>query len=210
MLPFTQQMLSDLGRLIHASYEYQNTFDMTIIDAPGLAFRSGSKVEMKETENAVRKLIAPSNRIILVVEEFIDAHSESASYGRNYLLDLVKEYDPSFSRTVFVYSKFYHLLKHFTSADEIKKQLALRPDNAFYISLFNDAARAKLNNKEDFQKRVINCYFRDLMILEKLDYDKRYLSILITSSLVIMSEPLFGAASRNALESIVFVVTCSS
>ncbi|ELR11300.1 RhoGEF domain containing protein [Acanthamoeba castellanii str. Neff] len=172
MPAFSAQALADLGRPVHATYEYQSTFDMTLIDAPGLAFRSGTKAEMSETENAVRKLIAPSNRIILVVEEFIDAQSESASYARNYLLDLVKEYDPTFSRTVFAYSKFYHLMKNFTSPEEVNKQLSLRPHNSFYISLFNDAVRSKLTNKEDFQKKVINCYYRDLMILEKLGYDK--------------------------------------
>lgn len=217
MPAFSAQALADLGRPVHATYEYQSTFDMTLIDAPGtylniyiiylhtphthmciylvyiflyiyvyticltncttgLAFRSGTKAEMSETENAVRKLIAPSNRIILVVEEFIDAQSESASYARNYLLDLVKEYDPTFSRTVFAYSKFYHLMKNFTSPEEVNKQLSLRPHNSFYISLFNDAVRSKLTNKEDFQKKVINCYYRDLMILEKLGYDKRFTS----------------------------------
>ncbi len=174
MPAFSAQALADLSRPVHATYEYQSTFDMTLIDAPGLAFRSGTKAEMGETESAVRKLIAPSNRIILVVEEFIDAQSESASYARNYLLDLVKEYDPTFSRTVFAYSKFYHLMKNFTSPAEINKQLALRPHNSFYISLFNEAVRSKLTNKEDFQKKVINCYYRDLMILEKLGYDKRF------------------------------------
>jgi hypothetical protein len=173
----------------------------------------------------VRKLIAPSNRIILVVEEFIDAQSDSASYARNYLLDLIKvcfffffllllppfnaltlrlscvqEYDPAFSRTVFAYSKFYHLMKHFNTPEvrmnrpslrelasvltqaiehihahtqEISKQISLRPHNSFFISLFNESVRSKLTNKEDYQKKVMNCYYRDLMILEKLGYDKR-------------------------------------
>ena len=35
-------------------------------------------------------MIAPANRIILVVEEFIDAQGEGSNYGRNYLLDLIK------------------------------------------------------------------------------------------------------------------------
>jgi hypothetical protein len=35
MPAFSAQALADLGRPVHATYEYQSTFDMTLIDAPG-------------------------------------------------------------------------------------------------------------------------------------------------------------------------------
>jgi hypothetical protein len=35
MPAFTTQALADLGRPVNATYEYQSTFDMTLIDAPG-------------------------------------------------------------------------------------------------------------------------------------------------------------------------------
>ncbi len=71
----------------------------------------------------VRKLIAPASRIILCVEEFVDTQAATAERERNYLHNLIKEFDPHLSRTVFVNTKFYLLLNSFTSVEELNKQL---------------------------------------------------------------------------------------
>jgi len=40
--------------------------------------------------------------------------------------------------------------------------------------LFNEKVRARVADKGQFRKRIVHSYYRDLLSLEKLDYDKRF------------------------------------
>ncbi len=47
----------------------------------------------------------------------------------------------------------------------------LRPQGTFYLTLFNDLVRTKYQSRDEFQRKIKQCYHRDVLTLQKLGYD---------------------------------------
>ena len=82
--------------------------------------------EATDIEILIKDLIAPSNRIILCVEEFADGYSQPALQSRDNLLEIIQQFDPTFARTIFVYTKFHLFLHSMVHRDELHRQLVIR------------------------------------------------------------------------------------
>lgn len=82
---------------------------MTLVDTPGFLLDPDAEGAAL-AEATLKAAIAPSNRLIVVVRRALDV---SGSSSGDYLMDLVKQADPTLSRTVAVYT---HLSTYLQSA----------------------------------------------------------------------------------------------
>ena len=110
---------------IFLNYEYKFCCNLTLIDTPGLikeeeksdSEKEGSKTGFKsEVESIIYNLVKFPHRLILCVEE-------AKEWDKLEMFDFIKQVDPEFSRTTFIYTKFYFQLQKFTSTRQVNRFL---------------------------------------------------------------------------------------
>ncbi|KAM9972138.1 hypothetical protein ACTFIW_003491 [Dictyostelium discoideum] len=154
---------------IYVSIESRTTLNLTLIDSPGLLFDQ-SQAESNKIESIVSSLLRPSHRLIIAVES-CSQDWKSMSMGQ-YL----KKIDPELSRSTFVFTKFHHTVRGFSSTRDINKYLSgTVPDiKGFFVTLPNHQVRASYSEANRFQEKIYQAHKRDMHALEQLQYDKRY------------------------------------
>ncbi|KAM9991405.1 hypothetical protein ACTFIZ_004805 [Dictyostelium cf. discoideum] len=156
---------------IYVSIESRTTLNLTLIDSPGLLFGSDqNQAESTKIESIVSSLLRPSHRLIIAVES-CSQDWKSMSMGQ-YL----KKIDPELSRSTFVFTKFHHTVRGFSSTRDINKYLSgTVPDiKGFFVTLPNHQVRASYSEANRFQEKIYQAHKRDMHALEQLQYDKRY------------------------------------
>jgi len=56
---------------------------------------------------------------------------------------------------------------------ELHRQIVMRPADTFYVTLLNSEMRNKFGTASEYQKRLIQCHYRDLSKLLDFHYDKK-------------------------------------
>eukprot|EP01111_Echinosteliopsis_oligospora_P000111 TRINITY_DN1010_c1_g1_i3.p1 TRINITY_DN1010_c1_g1~~TRINITY_DN1010_c1_g1_i3.p1 ORF type:complete len:918 (-),score=330.40 TRINITY_DN1010_c1_g1_i3:58-2811(-) len=164
---------------IFVHYEHASVLNMTIIDTPGLLLSPSSSSSSSSSKDIssdgakideiTRKIIKPTHRLILAVENASDWDSTS-------MPSWVKKVDPELSRTTFVYTKFYNYLQDVNNTRAVNRFLSgTLPDvKSFFTTMPSLKIRAKFNETEKFKQKIWQSYRRDMNYLEQLQYDKRF------------------------------------
>ncbi len=168
---------------IYVHYEYRFAPNVTVIDTPGLLkddegdVTGGTGGGTAGTASARAELQAIAYNLLKIPERIILCVEESKDWDKLDMLDLIKQVDPEFTRTTFVYTKFHFHLSRFTSTRHTNRYLqgALPPDIArcFFTSLLPSRVRAKFPDSQPFQLKLHQAIARDLRALEQLQYDRR-------------------------------------
>lgn len=180
---------------IHITYESKNVFNMRIIDPPGLEsftlfeewyqFYDASKKKGRNVtddrelvKEFIRELAKNEHRILVFVEECKDI-----SLMPN-ITKIAFKFDPTLSRSLFVYTKFAYKLRNFTDVTQCSLYLNLTRANAaksFLATYISPKVRQKLLKTEkpnEYRKKLFQFYKRDLKYLETLQFDKSFLESL--------------------------------
>jgi len=165
---------------IFLNYEYKYCCNLTLIDTPGLikdelsekaeGEKEGSKNGVKaEVDSIVYNLVKFPHRLILCVEE-------AKEWDKLEMFDFIKQVDPEFSRTTFIYTKFYFQLQKFTSTRQVNRFLqgAIPDAKSFFTTLLSAKVRAKFTESDKFQEKIWQATRRDLRALEQHQYDRRF------------------------------------
>ncbi|CAH9099973.1 unnamed protein product [Cuscuta europaea] len=133
--------------------EYAHCPNLTIIDTPGFVLKA-KKGEPDNTPDEilsmVKSLASPPHRIILFLQQ------SSVEWCSSLWLDVLREIDPSFRRTIIVVSKFDNRLKEFSDRWEVDRYLSASGylgDNTrpYFVALPKD--RTAVSN-EEFRKQI--------------------------------------------------------
>ena len=107
------------------------------------------------------------------------------------MIVLAKKVDPRLDRSIFVFTKFGDQLKNFTSTRDLNRYLTstvASDSTSFFVSLipgiqclFSSSHktakdRARYVTKESFKDQLDQLIKEDLVVLEQLQYDRRFLS----------------------------------
>lgn len=131
--------------------EYKHCSNLTIYDTPG--FRLGGVEPLKSNiEKMVMKIMEPKHRIIICLEQ------STTEWANTLSRPIVARIDPTFSRTVFVNTKFDNRVKELRDAEQSNTYLEGEgiPENIkpFFISMpvrrNLDPQRFKYQMKESF------------------------------------------------------------
>ncbi|KAL6054695.1 putative Interferon-induced GTP-binding protein Mx2 [Balamuthia mandrillaris] len=145
--------------------EYAHCSNLTIYDTPG--FRLGGDTRLKEEiEKMVQDLMRPSNRIIVCLEQSTVEWANSSSRP------IVRRFDPQFSRTVLVNTKFDNRVKELRKKESADKYLMgenLPPGKKpFFISL---PVRRNLDS-DRFRDAIKEVYLQDYQTLLEVRFDE--------------------------------------
>ncbi|RAL45472.1 hypothetical protein DM860_014861 [Cuscuta australis] len=133
--------------------EYAHCPNLTIIDTPGFVL----KAKRGEPDNTpdeilsmVKSLATPPHRILLFLQQ------SSVEWCSSLWLDVLREIDPTFRRTIIVVSKFDNRLKEFSDRWEVDRYLSASGylgDNTrpYFVALPKD--RTAVSNDE-FRKQI--------------------------------------------------------
>ncbi|KAK6946709.1 Dynamin, N-terminal [Dillenia turbinata] len=133
--------------------EYAHCPNLTIIDTPGFVLKA-KKGEPEKTPDEilsmVKSLAGPPHRILLFLQQ------SSVEWCSSLWLDVIREIDPTFRRTVIVVSKFDNRLKEFSDRWEVDRYLSASGylgDNTrpFFVALPKD--RSTISN-EEFRRQI--------------------------------------------------------
>jgi hypothetical protein len=153
--------------------ESKELLAVTLIDTPGLIIDPNDP-QSKLHEQLALRMICPSNRMIVVVRQASDAAlPPSAS---DYVLDLVKQVDPEFTRTAIVFTRLHSQLQQFQGNKAVNKFLAgTLPDvRTFFATMPSVLLRERFNDPGALRQKILQASRRDLTLLEQLQYDKRF------------------------------------
>ncbi|KAL6077942.1 Dynamin like protein [Balamuthia mandrillaris] len=153
---------------IYVQYEYKYCCNMTLIDTPGL-IKDEEDSQCGDVQAIVYNTVKYPHRLILCVEEAKD-------WDKLDMFEFIKQVDPEFSRTTFVYTKFYFHLQRFTSTRQVNRYLggSLPDAKCFFTTSLSPKVRAKFKDPAKFQEKIYQAVRRDLRSLEQLQYDRRY------------------------------------
>jgi len=154
---------------IYIQYEIANSWNMVLIDTPGLFSEEDyDGLTTEDIESIVQQFCRPSTRTILCVEK-------AGPWDQLEMLEFVKKIDPRLDRTLFVYTFFDELLRKLTSNRELNRHLAMCPNQlkSFYASLLNGKERDTVAAL-DLRNMTNQQHDADMKQLESLQYDKRY------------------------------------
>eukprot|EP01089_Gocevia_fonbrunei_P003433 TRINITY_DN13398_c0_g1_i1.p1 TRINITY_DN13398_c0_g1~~TRINITY_DN13398_c0_g1_i1.p1 ORF type:complete len:820 (+),score=248.00 TRINITY_DN13398_c0_g1_i1:64-2523(+) len=154
---------------IFVNYEYKFCCNLTLIDTPGLIKEDTESVSKTDVDSIVYNLVKLPHRLILCVEEAKD-------WDKLEMFEFIKQVDPEFSRTTFVYTKFYYQLQKFTSTRQVNRFLqgAVPDAKSFFTTMLSGKVRSKFVETDKFQEKIWQAIRRDLRGLEQLQYDRRY------------------------------------
>eukprot|EP00958_Prasinococcus_capsulatus_P011091 scaffold1085_cov407-Prasinococcus_capsulatus_cf.AAC.97 len=166
LLAKTGQAVSSKPIVMRAEYKYSP--NLTIVDTPGLIIKSRNG-EPENTpdviKNMVKEQIAPSNRLILFLQQ------STVEWASSVWFDIVKEVDPRLQRTVFVASKFDNRLKEFSERWEVDQYLSasgyLGSCSPFFVALPKDR---HITGNEHFRRLISDT---DTLIWKKMREDIR-------------------------------------
>ncbi|PRP78525.1 hypothetical protein PROFUN_13582 [Planoprotostelium fungivorum] len=142
-------------------YESFRVTNVNYIDTPAL--------EGQQSENIVNNLCKPTHRLIV----YVDGSNDWSTLEHP---SIIKQLDPDYARTIFVYTSFSGHLSTLSSTREVNKYLsgALPDVKSFFVSSPSEAVKATAKDIDSYQKKVYQYGRRDLNTLESLSYDKRH------------------------------------
>lgn len=119
--------------------------------------------------NIAYNVVRLPSRLILCIEEAKD-------WDKLDMFDVIKQVDPEFTRTTFVYTKFHYELQKYTSTRQINRFLqgAVPDAKCFFVTMLSGKLRDKFSDPEKFQDKIHQATKRDLRTLEQLQFDRRY------------------------------------
>lgn len=127
----------------------------------------------------ILKLLGVGSRLIVTVDEVnADVRFESQPTPRMVMSRLLHKVDPSFRRTVFVYTKIDILIQK-CRANKIPLNRYFRNEfgkkNCFWITTLSNETRQKVKHNSDaFRKVLIDQQKQDLEELFNFEFDKKY------------------------------------
>nr|GEW82244.1 dynamin-related protein 5A [Tanacetum cinerariifolium] len=133
--------------------EYAHCPNLTIIDTPGFVLKA-KKGEPESTPeeilSMVKSLASPPHRILVFLQQ------SSVEWCSSLWLDVIRDIDPTFRRTLIVVSKFDNRLKEFTERWEVDRYLSASGylgDNThpFFVALPKE--RTAVSNDE-FRRQI--------------------------------------------------------
>nr|GMC92371.1 dynamin-related protein 5A [Ipomoea batatas] len=133
--------------------EYAHCPNLTIIDTPGFVLKA-KKGEPDNTPDEilsmVKSLASPPHRILLFLQQ------SSVEWCSSLWLDVLREIDPTFRRTVIVVSKFDNRLKEFSDRWEVDRYLSAsgylgENTRPYFVALPKD--RSAVSNDE-FRRQI--------------------------------------------------------
>eukprot|EP00727_Mastigamoeba_balamuthi_P005966 m51a1_g199 putative dynamin like protein (675) ;mRNA; f:656772-659307 len=163
---------------IRVVYRHRHTWDLTVVDTPGLLARGDDAEEMRAVEAAVLAA-AQRSAVIVAVEEANEWDRACEA------IDFARRVDPKLERSVFVFNKFHPFLKNFAGARELRQYLAACPmgstsNRVFFTTSPGESGRP--DNPALYKRRLAALLKADLEALEALQYDRKF-------------EPNIGAAA---------------
>lgn len=160
---------------IYVNYEFKDTWNMTLIDTPGLA-NDSKKLSAEEIEEViVEKATASPQALLVFVEEVgFDSHAQ--------MVLVAKKADPKLERSLFVVNKFADQLKNFSSARDLNKYMgSVAPADCpvFFTSLLSPKERTAVEEdgfsaRSKFLESLEASTAADVAALEALQYDRRW------------------------------------
>ncbi|XP_068665602.1 dynamin-related protein 5A [Aristolochia californica] len=151
LLKKTKTAVSSKPIVMRAEYVYCP--NLTIIDTPGFVLKA-KKGEPESTPDEilsmVKSLAGPPHRLLLFLQQ------SSVEWCSSLWLDVIRDIDPTFRRSIIVVSKFDNRLKEFTERWEVDRYLSASGylgDNTspFFVALPKD--RGMISNDE-FRKQI--------------------------------------------------------
>ncbi|KAA8526824.1 hypothetical protein F0562_008947 [Nyssa sinensis] len=133
--------------------EYAHSPNLTIIDTPGFVLKA-KKGEPENTPNEilsmVKSLASLPHRILLFLQQ------SSVEWCSSLWLDVIREIDPTFRRTLIVVSKFDNRLKEFTDRWEVDRYLSAsgylgENIHPFFVALPKDKSTV---SNDEFRKQI--------------------------------------------------------
>ena len=182
---------------IHMFYEAAHVLNATLIDTPGLdafQFHDDPGTSPKSARShppamppvsargtpsiplppvTVRGLVYevarhPHRHLVFVEECKHKGLMQSAS-------GLATVVDPSFSRSTFACTKFFHELRDMHSTTQLHTYLHHMPPGSYFVTLPSEKALAQVaQSRVESQRLLLQAYARDLEILDILQYDTRF------------------------------------
>jgi hypothetical protein len=162
---------------IYLNVEWRYTWNITIIDTPGLLDPEDVQDDPVDREllslNTLELMRKPE-RIIIAVE---DTDVE----GGFKMADFVRQVDPALDRTIFVMTKLDKALEVVVQAGG---SVALndyfgrspRQQTSFWCSFPWGRARSKYNTRDLLLEKTVQMTDADMRALEELQYDRRFLN----------------------------------
>lgn len=146
--------------------EYAHCANLTIYDTPG--FRLGGDEKLRaDIQRMVERLMQPANRIIVCLEQ------STVEWANTSSRPIVRRFDPTFSRTVLVNTKFDNRVKELRTPESAAKYLMGEnlPEGKkpFFISL---PVRRNLDS-ERFRDGIKECYLDDFRRLLEIKFQEQ-------------------------------------
>jgi hypothetical protein len=154
---------------IVVTYSFRYTWNMTVIDTPGMLSRGDNPQEMAAVEKLVLDLAVPQGRLVVCCEE-VNEWDLIESF------DFANKFDPKRERTVFVFNKFHPFIKNFIGSQELRHFFATCPvgpaTRIFFTTSPGETGRPE--NPALYKRRLGALLKADLEALESMQYDKKF------------------------------------
>eukprot|EP01090_Pellita_catalonica_P011899 TRINITY_DN2465_c0_g2_i2.p1 TRINITY_DN2465_c0_g2~~TRINITY_DN2465_c0_g2_i2.p1 ORF type:complete len:784 (-),score=142.81 TRINITY_DN2465_c0_g2_i2:1639-3990(-) len=153
------------GEPIFVQYEHMYCCNLTLIDTPGIPEGETASEDLSAILHTLLKL--PHRKLICV--------EQAKDWDKLTMLETVKQYDPEFTRTTFVFTRLQTQIQNLKTARAINRFLQAIPDvTPFYVTLLSGGVRAKYSSVAKFQEKLYQAVKRDLQTLEQLQYDRQF------------------------------------
>lgn len=153
---------------VHLYFEQADLFNLVFILTPGLSeinWINETKQSKKiSAESVTFSIASDTNRYLVFVEECKDKDLMSTAS------ELASVVDPTFSRSIFVNTKFYFKIREMWRQQDILKYLNTNLDHVFYVTLPPYSSIDKDLIKE-FKDRIFQTFLRDSEYLNNLQFD---------------------------------------
>lgn len=151
---------TDSENPVFVTFEMPDTLNFTVIDTPGVG-QTGA------IDATVLALARSPNRQIIAVQRAV-------AEPENPLLAYLADIDPDLTRSTIVYSNLFDVLKIIQVPEALGRFVSRTPENShrFFTSMPFFSARQNLSSASEYREIVFKMYHRDLLSLEKLQFDK--------------------------------------
>jgi len=149
---------------IQVVFQWNYCTNLTIFDTPGLT----DWQSQDERSKIVTELAKDANRILIFVEK-------CKPWSQLECLEMANRVDSVSSRSIFVMTSFWEMLKNFPDQSSVNNFLTKKPSadmKTFFVSLMSRRARDESMSTNTFQNRVVQNWKRDMKALEKLKFDR--------------------------------------
>eukprot|EP00761_Pharyngomonas_kirbyi_P008949 gb/GECH01008962.1/.p1 GENE.gb/GECH01008962.1/~~gb/GECH01008962.1/.p1 ORF type:complete len:869 (+),score=229.05 gb/GECH01008962.1/:1-2607(+) len=157
--------VSSVPIILRVKYKY--CANLTIYDTPG--FRRGEQDPMSDKiAEMVLELMRPKHRIIVGLEQ------STVEYCNTLVRPIIKKVDPSFSRTVFIITKFNNRCNQFKDDEEANQYLSADEVEIcpYFMSLPSGPDTRDLS-RDEFKDKMLEVYLEDYRKLCWLGFDEK-------------------------------------